>query len=395
MKRKATIRKATTGVAVTRLFSLGLIINPLAGIGGPAGLKGSDGDDIVSRALARGSRLRAAERAVVALGCLADYRERLQIVTYPGPMGEDCALAAGFTPEVIGHIDPDATTAADTEAAARAMRERDVDLLVFAGGDGTARNICNAVGTEQAALGIPCGVKMHSGVYAISPSAAGQVIGLLLEGRLVNITAQEVRDIDEDAFRNGIVKARYYGELLVPEEGRFVQQVKSGGREVEELVLADIAAELIEELEPETLYIVGPGTTTRTFMEELGLDNTLLGVDVILNQQQLAKDISGPELEQLVAGHSEAVKAIITPIGGQGHIIGRGNQQLTPEVLRRLGKNNLKVVATKTKMGELQGRPLLVDSNDPELDRALSGYLPVICGYRDTIFYPVGYGTNE
>ena len=383
-------------------FKLGLIVNPLAGIGGPVGLKGSDGDDIVHNALGRGGEKRASGRASTALRILSgqvhgnlsrkdcDYRDRIELISYPGPMGEESAIAAGFSPKIVGRINPQSTTSEDTQAAAKLMYDVGVDLLLFVGGDGTARDICRAVGLRQLTLGVPSGVKMHSGVYAISPQAAGDVVRLMIERELVSVCEQEVRDIDEEAFRQGLVKAKYYGELLVPEEGRFIQQVKQGGREVEELVLADIAAELIEQLEPETLYIVGPGTTTLPFMEQLGLESTLLGVDVVQDQQLVAKDIGGPALEALLEQHTKGVKIILTAIGGQGHIIGRGNQQLTPPVLRRVGLANLLVVATKTKIKALQGRPLLVDSNDVELDQALSGYIRVITGYHDSIVYPIG-----
>lgn len=373
------------------MFKLGLIVNPFAGIGGPVGLKGSDGEATVAEAFARGAEARSPVRARRALEVLLPLKDRLTLYCYPGAMGEQEACDCGFEPVVIGSVRSEQTTPEDTEAAACALQALGMDLILFVGGDGTARNIFNAVGREQPVLGVPSGVKMHSGVYAVSPQAAGDIVSLLIRGELVNIAEQEVRDIDEEAFREGRVKAKYYGELLVPEEGRFLQQVKNGGREVEELVLADIAAELIEDMDDETLYIVGPGSTTRALMEELGLDNTLLGVDLVQNRQLLAADINGPELEQRLAAHGGPFKIVITAIGGQGHIIGRGNQQLTPAVLRQVGKDNIQVIATKSKILELQGRPLLVDSHDPELDEELSGFTRVITGYRDYIMYPVGH----
>lgn len=376
----------------TSLFRLGLIVNPVAGVGGPAGLKGSDGAATLQAALARGVALRAGPRAARALAPLEGLRDRIDLLTYPGAMGEAAARAAGFTPRVLGHLEGDHTAAEDTVRAARLLCAAGLDLLVFTGGDGTARDIYNAIGCGQPVLGVPAGVKMHSGVYAVSPEAAGELVALLVNAGLVSVSEQEVRDIDEEAFRAGVVKTRYYGELAVPGIGGFVQQVKQGGREVEALVLADIAADLVEQMQDDTLYIIGPGSTTRAVMEELGLDNTLLGVDVVQNRALLARDASGPELENLLAAHDGPVKAVITAIGGQGHILGRGNQQLTPAVLRRVGRDNLIVVATKTKITGLQGRPLLVDSHDPQLDRDLAGYIRVLTGYRDTILYPVGRG---
>ncbi len=373
------------------MFRLGLIINPLAGIGGVVALKGSDGAKTVAEARLRGAEPRAPKRAIRALAQVSEgtHPDAVVLVTYPGPMGEDIAKQCGFNPEVIGDIDPDATTSKDTELAAKAMSDLGLDMILFVGGDGTARNICNAIPEGQPVLGIPAGVKMHSGVYAITPEAAGELVCRLANGELVDIRQQEVRDIDEEAFRQGEVRARYYGDLLVPEEGRFMQHVKSGGREVEELVLQDIAGTLVEEMEDDCLYIVGPGSTPRGFMDELGLGNTLLGVDLVRNGQLLALDVTGIEIEQAVAKANGKVKIIITPIGGQGHLLGRGNHQLTPSVIRRVGRDNLVVIATKTKITELNGRPLLVDSNDPALDKELAGYIAVTTGYRDKILYPI------
>lgn len=378
------------------MFRLGLIINPLAGVGGPAGLKGSDGVETAAEALRRGSEPRAQQRAHRALNVLAERLddEEIKLLTCPGDMGESVARACGMVPHLVGEKHAGPTTPEDTECAATAMVEAGVDLLLFVGGDGTARNICNAVPAEQPVLGIPAGVKMQSGVYAITPEAAGELIGQLIHGELVDIRHQEVRDIDEAALRQGVVKSRYYGELLVPQAGQFVQQVKSGGREVEALVLQDIAETLLEEMEDDCLYIIGPGSTTAGIMEVMGLENTLLGVDLVCNRQLLASDVSAGDIVQALNTHDGPVKIVITPIGGQGILLGRGNQQLTPDVIRRAGRENLLVVATKTKVTDLGGRPLLVDSNDPLLDQALAGYLPVLTGYRDRILYPVGYGAT-
>ena len=374
------------------MFRLGLIINPMAGIGGSVALKGSDGTGIVAEARKRGAELRAPERAIRALRVIYEGIEPSKVVltTYPGPMGEDLARQCGYSPEVIGEINPELTTAEDTESAATEMSTMGLDMILFVGGDGTARNICNSVPDNQPVLGIPAGVKMHSGVYAITPEMAGELVCKLVRGELVDIRPQEVRDIDEESFRQGKVQARFYGELLVPEEGQFMQHVKSGGREVEALVLEDIAATLIEEMEDDCLYIVGPGSTTKGLMDELGLENTLLGVDLIKNGELLALDVTAAEIENAISEHNGAAKIVITPIGGQGHLLGRGNQQLTPAVIRQVGKDNLIIIATKTKITELNGRSLLVDSNDPQLDRALSGYIPVITGYRDQVLYPIG-----
>ncbi len=376
------------------MFKLGLIINPYAGLGGSVGLKGSDGDLIRAEALARGAEPRALQRMARALHVIAHLHEQLEIFCFAGDMGETNARAAGFFTHVIGAAKHLPSSAEDTCAAATAIMQQCVDLILFAGGDGTARLIADIVGKSQPVLGVPCGVKMHSGVYANAPEAAGEILKQLLTGALVNIVERDVKDIDEDAFRNGQVRARFYGTLLVPEDSQFLQQVKNAGTERDELAQLDVAQEMIDQLQPGTLYLVGPGSTTALFLRELGVEGSLLGVDLLLNNKLIAVDVSAAEITVELNRFIGPIKMIITAIGGQGHILGRGNQQFTPEILRRIGKDNIHIVAARGKILALNGRPLLVDSNDPELDAAFGSYRPVIVGYRETIMYPVGYSAK-
>ncbi len=368
------------------MFTLGLIINPLAGVGGSVALKGSDGEETARRALALGAVPKAGERTAQALSVLTGLSFRLCCA--PGEMGADIARDLGFEPEVIGEIEVGHTCAEDTRRVAREMQQAGVDLILFAGGDGTARDICEAVSDSIPVLGVPAGVKIHSGVYAVTPRAAGEIVAMLVRGELVTLRDQEVRDIDEEAFREGMVRARYYGELLVPEEGRYLQHVKNGsGREIEELVLGDIAAEVVETMEDDVFYVMGSGTTVQAVMDELGLPNTLLGVDLVRNNELVASDLTADQLLNTIG--DQPTRILITVIGGQGHIIGRGNQQLSPELLRRIGRDNLIVVASKTKLKALEGRPLIVDSGDGELNHQLSGLIRVITGYKDAVLYRV------
>ena len=368
-------------------FRLGLIVNPLAGIGGTVGLKGSDGEDIVKQALAMGAKPRASARVRQALKPLMEVAGQLTIVCYPGEMGEDDAVAVGFEPVVVGSIEPGQTTAADTAQAANDLCHQGVDLILFAGGDGTARDICHVVGLTQPVLGIPAGVKIHSGVYAVNPRGAAEIVRKLIANELVALGEVEVRDIDEDAFRGGIVKARYYGELLVPQEGRYLQHVKCGGREVEELALQSIARGVIDSMVGGSLYIIGPGTTTGAVVEEMGLNNTLLGVDVVADQQLVASDATEQQLLAMV--DKKHAKIVITIIGGQGHILGRGNHQLSPAVIRAVGLDNIIVISTRSKLEELEGRPLLVDTGDEGLNDSLQGYIRVVTDYEDSVMYRV------
>jgi predicted polyphosphate/ATP-dependent NAD kinase len=197
-----------------------------------------------------------------------------------------------------------------------------------------------------------------------------------------------VRDIDEEAFRNNIVRAKLYGEMRVPQAGQFIQSVKQGGVEVEELVLQDIAADIVQSMEDDVLYLIGSGKTTLAIMDELHLDNTLLGIDAIMNHELLQADVSEADILGYLGQYS--CQAVISIIGGQGHIIGRGNQQLSATVLKKLGKENLKVISTKAKISALEGRPLIVDSGDNDLDELFSGTIEVTTGYQDQIIYPVG-----
>lgn len=367
---------------------LGLIVNPLAGIGGTTALKGSDGVDVVAQALARGAAQRAPARARLALEKLLPWQDKLTIYTWAGDMGQHVSESLGFNTRVMGAPQREGeTTAADTEAAAKALAAIPVDVIVFAGGDGTARNMVNAVGTSIPVLGVPAGVKIHSGVYAVNPQGAGEILARLLKGELVALTDTEVRDIDENAFREGRVLARPYGELRVPAEGRYLQNVKCGGKQPETLLLADIAAEVMEQIDDDTFYIVGPGTTTRAVMEALHQPYTLLGVDLLQGHECVGNDLTEAQLWQAIAGHP--FKIIVTAIGGQGHVFGRGNQQISPRIIGAAGKDNIWVVATRTKLEELQGRPLRLDTGDAALDNALSGFIRVIVGYQDYVLYEI------
>ena len=373
-------------------FKLGLIVNPVAGLGGTVALKGSDGAHTAAKAIELGAEPKANSRTKAALEVLLPYKERLTIYTVNGDMGEQTAKALGFNVEVVYNTAA-ITTPDDTEQAAIILKNSGVDLVLFAGGDGTARNICHAIEDTIPVLGIPAGCKIHSGVYAITPKAAGRVVEMLVKGELVTLADADVMDIDEDAFRQGTVKAKRYGEMQTPSEVRYMQAVKNGGKETDELVLADIAAHVVSQMDEDTFYIMGSGSTVEAIMEEMGLENTLLGVDLIKDQTLVAQDLTAKQLLELT--HDQSTKLVITLIGGQGHIFGRGNQQLSPLLIRAIGKENIIVVATKTKLLALNGRPLICDTGDGELDDELTGYIKVTTGFNDHIMYAVGHQNLE
>jgi predicted polyphosphate/ATP-dependent NAD kinase len=372
---------------------VGLIVNPVAGIGGRVGLKGSDGFEVQEQALALGAVPEAGNRAVKALACLKPVLD-LEVITWAGSMGEEAVHATGLTPVVIGAPESAETTADDTRTAATEMRELGIDLLLFAGGDGTARDICDAIGAGLPALGIPAGVKIHSAAFATNPLNAGNLAALYLSGRVRLLREAEVMDVDEDAFRRGRVSASLFGYLKVPFRSSLVQGPKSASGPNERAAMEAVALAVVESMEQDTLYLLGPGTTNRAIAASLGIDKTLLGVDAVENGELVAADVNESEILELLAEHTgheddtghdvpPIAKAIVTPIGGQGCILGRGNQQLSPAVLRQLGPDGLVVVATPEKINALESQALWVDTGDSELDAALAGHVRVITGYNE------------
>ena len=374
------------------MFKIGLIINPLAGLGGSVALKGSDG--MAEQALALGAEPRALQRSSLALAELVALKDHVTIYTVSGDMGETVCRSLGLPFEVCYQA-ASPSTAEDTHRAVPLLVARGIDLLLFAGGDGTARDICAEVPERLCVLGIPAGVKIHSGVYGVTPAGTGRLLARLVRGEPVSLVEAEVMDIDEAAFREGRVRARRYGEMLIPGELNYVQAVKVAGKESAELVLTDIADEVIERMEEhdDCYFIMGSGTTVAAVMERLGLNNTLLGVDLVYQKRLLASDLDARGLYEWIK--DKPCKLVITLIGGQGHIFGRGNQQLSPQLIRAVGRDNIWLLATKSKLNSLQGRPLRVDTNDPALDRELGGLIRVITGYHDEVLVRVANPEDE
>lgn len=366
---------------------LGLIVNPIAGIGGRVGLKGSDGNEIQKKALELGAVPQSLDRAAEALESLKPIKEEIVLITYPGEMGEDVTKKCGFNPMVIGSIIKGKTTAEDTREAAKKMLRMNVDLILFAGGDGTARDVYDAIGNSTPVIGIPAGVKIQSAVFAINPRSAGELAVLYLRGEC-DIREAEVIDIDEEAVRQGVIVSKLYGYLKVPFQKRLVQGAKVPSRSENKDVVEAIALEVIDRMKDDSLYIIGPGTTTKAITSKLGLSKTLIGVDVVFKGKLIGTDVNEKQLLDLIKNYHKA-KIIVTPIGGQGFIFGRGNQQISPEVIKKVGKDNIIVIATPEKIHSLRGKPLLVDTGCRELDEMLKGYVRVITGYREEIVYKV------
>lgn len=357
---------------------IGLIVNPVAGVGGKAGFKGSDGEEIQRKAFAKGIRPEAHLKARAALSVFQDMADEVEILTYRGNMGQEEAEDCGFSVIDVGAPDDmGSTREEDTKRLAGRLLEEEVDLIIFAGGDGTARIVSSVIGEQIPVVGIPAGVKIHSGVYAINPRNAGRAVKNFITGEITRTKEAEVMDLDEELYRKGVISPRLYGYMRVPDDKRSIQNVKM--RSVSQTAALDyIATDVIQSMEEDVVYLIGAGTTTRTIMILLDMEYTLIGIDAVCNGKLLEKDLDEARLWDLVS-HRKCV-LITTVIGGQGHVFGRGNQQLSPRVIRKLGRENIEIIATKEKLLSLPGRRLLLDTGDAELDKEFSGYAKVITG---------------
>ena len=381
-------------------LTIGLIVNPVAGIGGSVALKGSDGPDIQARAREAGGVPRAPERTLRTLKAMGEAVSQVDWITCEGPMGGQYLAEAGSETRIVPGSHPPAngsSTPEDTRRAARAMVELGVDLLVFVGGDGTARDLLEAIGDRIPVVGVPSGVKMHSGVFATTPEQAGELISRLIDGGLVNAVHRQVRDLDEAALRQGELRPRLFGELKVPEAGGYLQHTKERGRENEALAVTEIVADVLERLtgtneDMNAAVVLGPGSTVGAIKHALGFEGTLLGFDVWRQGACIARDVDGAWLEE----NLERAVVVLSFTRGQGFLLGRGNQQLTPEFLRRIGRKSIWIVGTRTKLKSLEGRPLLLDTDDPELDRDWSGLVEIISGYEDRLIHRLsGEGPDD
>lgn len=366
--------------------TIGLLVNPIAGMGGRVGLKGTDGEGTLERAIELGAVPESPDKALRALRILAERKEAVRLLTLPGAMGEEEAKEAGFAPEVL-ELDP-TKTAEDSRRGAEMLRDAGVEALLFAGGDGTARDVAAVLGESLPVIGIPAGVKIHSAVYATSPANAGRVLLHFLD-ETASVRPAEVMDIDEEAFREGRLSARLYGMMNVLYEPGLVQTMKSSGHGDDTSALEGMAQYVVEEMMPGAAYIIGSGSTTRAVTNEMGLTGTLLGQDVVIDRQFVAQDATEQEIRAAIEGKETYI--VVSPIGGQGYIFGRGNQQISPAVIRHTGKKNIIVISTPAKLRELDEAPLLADTGDETLDEELKGYYKVVVGYGEMHMKYLGY----
>ncbi|MEM0127996.1 MAG: ATP-NAD kinase family protein [Thermoplasmatales archaeon] len=367
---------------------VGFIVNPIAGMGGRVGLKGTDSPQMVVEAMKMGAIMTAPEKGYRALTRLKKVNEPLEVLTCPGKMGEETVRNAGFNYEIVCKVS-EITTGSDSIYCSREILRKGADLLIFVGGDGTARNICESVGDKIVALGVPAGVKMYSSCFAVTPEAAGDLALMYLSNEKLETIRAEVLDVDEELFRKGSLSAKLYCYLKIPYESSHIQGSKTPTEGDSEKVQQEaIANQVIEDLQKGHYYIVGPGTTAKEVLKQLAIESNLLGVDIIFVKEDGGIELVGTDMnEELIKNSISGVGSgklhlIITPLGGQGFLLGRGNQQISPRIIEKIGKEGIIVVATYHKIMTLSTKYLLVDTGSPETDKKLEGYYKAITGYH-------------
>ncbi len=340
-------------------------------------MKGTDGEQIQNEARARKAQKVSPARAREALAAIQKKGLSIDFLTCSGEMGGEELAETGARFEIVLTPGPK-TSSADTKEAVRRYISRGAELILFAGGDGTARDVVTVVGTTVPIIGIPSGVKMHSAVFAQRPEDVADLVESFETSRATREV--EVMDVDEDSYRMGVLQAKLYALAKVPDDVKHLQSSKtvfhSGTADDEAEELGHFVA---ESMERGTYYILGPGSTTAAITKRLGEAKTLLGVDVVLDGKIVLQDATEESLLALL-GKGFRTVVIVTPIGSQGFIFGRGNQQISARVLKQVGIQNVWVVATPTK---LAGTPMLrVDSGDKQLDETIRGRMRVMTGYR-------------
>ncbi len=365
---------------------VGFLVNPIAGMGGAVGLKGTDGKKTLQEAIRKGAKSVSPERGVRYLREVQRRDKDIEFLIAPGKMGENITDQLKLEHELIGRIGR-TTTSVDSVRISRLMKKRRADLIVFCGGDGTARDVLKGVGQDTPVLGVPAGVKIYSSVFAIHPAAAGESTVAFLQGQIPKRLG-EVVDVDETAFREDRLSVKLFGHLTTPDSGPLMQRSKSVIGSSENIELDAIGEYFQEEIDPAYTYVLGPGTTLTRIAKRLRVKKTLLGVDAVKgNGTLVGRDVDQRALLSLVG--KNPTRIVISPIGGQGFLFGRGNQQITPDVIRRVGVENVIVVGSRSKIEALHPRRLLTDSGDDEIDRQLRGYLRVITGYREEMVVKV------
>jgi len=379
------------------MVRIGILANPDAGLGGRLGLKGSDGQAELARS--KGAEDRSGPRLESMIRHFSkihrDESGQIEWITSTGRMGTDWIpdeLDIGTISEA--HQSPGKTSASDTADAVEILLESGIDLLVYSGGDGTTRDIVSALSSsetpEMPVIGVPSGVKMHSGCFASSPKAAAEVLSAWIHGDLL-VSSTEVLDLDEELYRKGKWVVRLYAEAFSPNSPRWMQGSKELIQtESEEEIIIGLSDHIEESIAEEGhLVIWGSGGTLREIGANIGFELTTLGIDATSGSEQVGTDLDESGLIELLDSHDGPVTLLLSPMGGQGFLIGRGNLQLSPTVLSSIGIENILGVVTPAKL--LTVRALRIETGDDSLDQEFASkrYMKVLQGYRTTRILPV------
>lgn len=363
---------------------VGLIINPIAGVGGRIGFKGSDDAEAIWAKIEDGEGKKVANnRAKRFLKSIENLKDTTSFLCFNDEMGETILTEMGFNYTIIGKIKDKKPSREDTKRAAKLIFEKDADLLIFIGGDGTACDVFEAIEDKIPVLAVPSGVKMHSACFALSPEIAGEIFKQFHSGQL-NLTEMEVMDIDEEAFRAGRVSAELKGMVKIP----YLTASFQGGKMASASTFDEkhdqrvIAERISDDMDKDTLYLLGSGTTCKALADYLKLEKTLLGIDALYDRKLIAMDLNEKQLLELLEQYAKS-KIIVTVIGNQGFVFGRGNQQFSPAVIRKVEKKNIILIATVSKLEKTER--LRVDTGDIDLDKELEGFIRVVTSYHEDI----------
>ena len=393
------------GAPLRLSMRLGIVVNPDAGLGGKLGFKGSDGRAEEARAAGAedraGPRMQQCLNHLVTLATSSLNRSQvgLELLVWEGRMGgtwlPSLAEDAPLKVEAMG-VTPATTSPEDTALLVRELVNAGAEALVYAGGDGTTRDIVKALegmgedAQKTALIGVPGGVKMHSGCFATTPKAAAEVVLSFALGDL-RTAITEVMDLDETVYAKGEWKVRMYGEAWTPSSPRFMQGAKEQVERVSEEDtiegLAHHVASLLDD-EPDLMVVWGSGGTLRRMGEHLDHDLTLLGIDV-QHGNTVHNDLNERGLIEVISAHvnedgQRPLLLLLSPMGGQGFLIGRGNLQLSPDVLRLIGHGNILGVATPSKLIGLEA--VRIDTGDEDLDAEFQSkrFIKILQGFRTT-----------
>ena len=329
---------------------IGFLVNPIAGMGGRVGLKGTDGEGILEKAISLGAVQEAPDKAKKALSKVVELKDKFTIYTASGLMGEIECKELGLNYEVVYNAKENSSVS-DSRELLKYFIENEIELIFFVGGDGTARDVYSVVEDKIPVIGVPAGVKIHSPVYGNTPEQAGSLLYEVING-------VELPVIDQ----------------------RYLQNKKSQTPQSDNDAQVSIACDIIDDMKDDIFYIIGSGTTPMYIMKELGLPYTVLGVDIIKNKQLVRKDCSERDILEVI-GDERAI-LVVTPMGGQGYVFGRGNQQLSANVLRKIDKKDIIIIATNGKLQSITSGHLVAYTMDEEVDKKLKGYYRVKIGYE-------------